>query len=91
MLFLSMAIEDYIKKKIDVNSKTILNQIFLWHSKSNILMTFQINYFNKIIIYFYYTALHFAAENNNIEIVKLLLANPNIKVSFYSIFKCYIF
>ena len=49
---------------------------------------------NMIMFKIYFvdkTPLYYAVMKNNIEIVKLLLANPNIKVSFYSIFKCYIF
>lgn len=36
--------------------------------------------------YFYFTALHFAVLNNNAEIVKLLLATPNIDVNIQTVF-----
>ena len=43
--------------------------------------------FNKIINKFYYTALHYAVEKENVEIVKLLLSNPYIDVNIKNIFK----
>lgn len=37
---------------------------------------------------FNYTALHFAVENNNIDIVKALLTIPNIDVNIRTIINC---
>lgn len=45
------------------------------------IILLQFRYFNGINNKFYYTALHFAVENNNIEIAKLLLENSTINTS----------
>lgn len=54
----------------------IINLIFKLHC--NLL-------FNEIINLAHFTALHFAAHNNNIEMVKLLLSTPNINVNSQTI------
>lgn len=47
-------------------------------------MEFKTKKFNKIMSYSYWTALHIAADNDNIEAVRLLLSNdktdPNITI-----------
>ena len=44
-------------------------------------MKFKIISFNKILITFYRTALHKTVEKGNIEIIKLLLEQPNVNLS----------
>lgn len=44
-------------------------------------------YFNGIISKSYFTPLHLASQNNNIEIVKLLLSMKSIDVNIETIFK----
>ena len=44
-------------------------------------MKFKIKHINKIPIHFYKTALHMAVEKENIEIIELLLSNPNIDIN----------
>lgn len=46
---------------------------------------------NEIIFDFNKTALCIAVENRNIDIVKLLLENPNINPNIASIYKIYYF
>ena len=38
----------------------------------------------EFLLLFHFTALMLAAQNNNIEIVKLLLSNPSIDVNIVS-------
>lgn len=37
--------------------------------------------FNEILIKFYWAALHIAVEKENIEIIKLLLVQPNVDMN----------
>lgn len=46
---------------------------------------FIVNILMELIINFYYTALHFAAENNNTEMFKLLLSTPGIDINLKAI------
>ena len=60
---------------------TIKTHIFELHFKSYIKI--------KFILLIYSTALIMAVKNNNIEIIKLLLANENIDVNIPYIFIFY--
>ena len=59
----------------------IQNHIFQYHLQSYFSISFKIIYFNKILITFYRTALHKTVEKGNIEIIKLLLEQPNVNLS----------
>lgn len=50
-------------------------------------MEFLNKYLNGINKIFYYTALHFAVENGNTDIVKLLLSISNIDINKQTIIK----
>lgn len=60
--------------------------ILKWNYYSNNLIVFQIKYYSGIDDKFYYTALHNAVLNDNIEIIKLLLKIPDIDVNIQSIY-----
>ena len=75
-------------KKIYFNS--IQNHLFQSHSKSYIIIAFKIIYLNEIIMCIYKTPLFAAIENEDIENMKLLLANDKLNVNILNIFLYFI-
>ena len=61
------------------------NYLIQFNSKLYNSIQFKIIYFNKITIQFYKTVLYTAVEKENIEIIKLLLANDKINVNTLNI------
>ena len=54
---------------------------------ANISIIFLLTIFIRSLIIFYYTPLHVAIINDNIEAIRMLLKNPKVEVNRYEIQK----
>lgn len=60
---------------------------FLYQIYPIFLISFQTNHLMKFIILFQKAALHIAANNENLDIVRLLLSDPKIDINLTTIYK----